>query len=202
MRNNIVLVFCCVFTLFLATVAQATSFSGNICYDDGANCQTDLDWKRGWCEAAIAQSWVVGSVDECLSGEAQTLTPEQRQARIQSRAARQNPVQDQNAQSSASSSRQSSVSSSRQSSDGGQGRVANQSTLTRSSNPTVSERKSDSSSKQGSDKTSNQWVRCGSWRVNRNEPGRSVCVNPAPSGSLPRDYSEREEPSSGGGTPR
>ena len=51
--------------LLLATVAQASEFSGNTCNEEGANCQTQADWMKGWCEAATEAGAVDKTVEEC-----------------------------------------------------------------------------------------------------------------------------------------
>lgn len=65
MKSNVILIFSCLFTLFLATAAQASDFTGNTCYEEGANCQTGADWVRGWCEAAAAAGTIDQTVEEC-----------------------------------------------------------------------------------------------------------------------------------------
>ncbi|MCY4465344.1 MAG: hypothetical protein OXE46_07390 [Chloroflexi bacterium] len=226
MRKNIVLVFSCVFTLFLATVAQAASFSGNACYEEGANCQTEDEWKAGWCIAAVEEGALSGSIQQCQETLGVASLSQYTQQRQNSSSFSGNVCYEEGANcqtedewkagwcvaaveegalsgsiqqcqetlgvaplSQYTQQRQnssSSASSSRQSSGGGQGRVANQPTLTRISNPTITERKKDGSSEQASG-----WVRCQSWRVHRDNPGEQICVNPAPSGPLPKDYSEK-----------
>ena len=190
MKSTVLLMFSCIFTLFLATAAQASNFSGNTCYEEGANCQTDEEWVAGWCEAAVAAGVFIGTAEQCVQ-------PGGGGGRLAESTPSQNPAQNQNGQSGASSSRQSS--------GGGNSSGGNQAkdqTLTRSTDTSSSAQSGSGTPKQGSGKTGNQWEQCKSWRVHRDDPGRSVCVNPAPSGSLPKDYSEKENPSSGGGTPR
>ena len=186
MKHNVALLISCIFTLLLATVAQASEFSGNTCNEEGANCQTQADWMIGWCEAATAAGAVDKTIEECT----QSVGANHPMYQVPS-------TQNQNAQSSASSSNK----SGRDGKSRGDNQNKDQATLKRSPNTSSSVKSGSGTPKQGSDKTSNQWVRCGSWRVNRNDPGRSECVNPAPSGSLPKDYSEKENPTSGG-TPR
>ena len=65
MRHIVILVFSCLFVLFLATTAQASEFTGNTCYDEGANCQTQADWLVGWCEAAFAAGAIDQTVEAC-----------------------------------------------------------------------------------------------------------------------------------------
>ena len=65
MKSKIILIFSCLFTLFLATAAQASNFSDNTCHEEGANCQTEAEWKYGWCEAAVATGVFEGTAEQC-----------------------------------------------------------------------------------------------------------------------------------------
>ncbi len=137
--------------------AQASEFTDNTCYEEGANCQTQSDWLTGWCEAAVAAGVVDQSVDECAQAVGATT-----------------PAQNQNSNSRASSSRQSS--------DGGQGRGANQTedpvTLTQSPNPNSSEQSSGGSQQQGSengDASDGRPVNCRAWIVRRSNPSLFNC---------------------------
>ena len=66
MKSSIILTIACIFTLFLATVAQASEFTDNTCYREGANCQTDEEWKAGWCEAAVTAGVFIGTAEQCV----------------------------------------------------------------------------------------------------------------------------------------
>ena len=66
MRSSIILTIACIFILFLATVAQASEFTDNTCYEAGANCQTDEEWKAGWCEAAVTAGVFIGTAEQCV----------------------------------------------------------------------------------------------------------------------------------------
>ena len=46
--------------------AQEHGFSGNTCYEEGANCQTEAEWKFGWCEAAVAAGVFIGTAEQCV----------------------------------------------------------------------------------------------------------------------------------------
>ena len=65
MKTYLILMISCIFSLLLATAAQASEFTGNTCNEEGANCQTQSEWMIGWCEAASAAGAVDQTVEEC-----------------------------------------------------------------------------------------------------------------------------------------
>ena len=65
MKTSLIMMISCIFSLLLASAAQASEFAGNTCNEEGANCQTQSEWMIGWCEAASAAGAVDQTVEEC-----------------------------------------------------------------------------------------------------------------------------------------
>ncbi len=162
MKSSVILIFSCLFTSFLATAAQASGFTGNTCYEEGANCQTQSDWMIGWCEAAVAAGAVDQTAEEC----AQSVGANHPNMQVA-------PTQNENTRGSASISGQS---------GGGQGQGANQTknpvALTQSPNPNNSEQSNGGAREQGSgngDASDGRPVNCRAWIVRRSNPSLFNC---------------------------
>ena len=160
MKPDAILIIACIFTLYLgATAAQASDFTDNTCYREGANCQTDEEWKAGWCEAAVAAGVFIGTAEQCVQ-------PGGGGGRLA-----ESP-QNQNSNSNADSAGQSGGSAH------GTNQTANPGALTQSPNPNRTETSSGGSLEQGSgdgDASDGRPVNCRAWIVRRSNPSLFNC---------------------------
>ncbi len=153
MKANIILIFSCLFVLFLATAAQASGFTGNTCYEEGANCQSEAEWKAGWCEAAVAAGVFEGTAEQCVQ-------PGGGGGRLVESPQNQNSDKDANSsgQSGSDAQNQGSSGSQRQSSGDAQGQASSADAEDALNSAPSSER------------------RCWAYKVHRSDPTKEICV--------------------------